>query len=775
MPQGNAMRDLRDVLLRCGPFESHSELRAVFVDERLRPWHERVPEAESAAARVDAIIELLHDQRTAEGEPALAVLCRVLAERLHPGDECHDALQQAANTLAPPPEATAGPAPYRGLQYYDVEDADLFFGREALVERLHGRAVRLATEGDGRYLAIVGASGSGKSSLLRAGLLPSLAQEGPFASEGEQPAGLHLMTPTAQPLRALATTLTRDAESVRETATLIDDLRNDARSLDLYAERLLAESEAEYLLLVVDQFEEIFTQCQSEAERKAFVDNVTTAVAPGTAGRTVLLLALRADFYHRCAEYETLRTLLAKHQVYIGPMDEDGLQRAIEGPARHLGLTFESGLVARMLEDAGGQPGVLPLLSHALDETWKRRDGKQLTHMAYTAVGGVRGALATTAERTFRDLDAAQQTLARRLLIRMVSLGGAGTPDTRDRATRDELRQVGEDAEAVEALLDRLVNARLLTVHEDGVEVAHEALIHHWPRLQRWLEENRERLQHHQRLTAAAEAWVELDHDAGALYRGVRLARARALAADPEIPLSELEEHFLAESERALRMKAARRRAARQRVRVSALAGLLGGALAFGLTSWIAYQPLIGSGSLLAIQTVLRTLLGGISGLLLVVLSDMALAVPDGCRRWAQGAFGGALALGVLMVGNGLMVSSQPLTWILSGVAGAVWGALAGAGRVWTEAQERPAWQALLLLTVAGALLLMPLDRLFGLFQWRGAVAYLPAVALIGGLTPLGQLVAARLVGVGEEERAVVYGDGAAEQKGSDVIALPSS
>ncbi len=312
---------------------------------------------------------------------------------------------------------------------------------------------------------IVGASGSGKSSVVRAGLIPALKHGEPLADGTLPPEGsahwpIHVIAPTVHPLEALAASLTHESESVTATATLMDDLARDPRSLHLFVRRRLGTQgnsgvlspasgggqAGNHLLLVVDQFEELFTLCRDEAERKAFVDNLLTAAAPSPVGAvptgegwgggerpTILVITLRADFYAHCAQYANLREAVAKHQEYIGPMSAEELRRAIEEPARRNGWEFERGLVDLLLREVGDEPGGLPLLSHALLETWQRRRGRTLTLAGYAESGGVRGAIAKTAESVYQRLTPEQQPIARSIFIRLTELG-EGTQDTRRRA-----------------------------------------------------------------------------------------------------------------------------------------------------------------------------------------------------------------------------------------------------------------------------------------------------------------------------------------------------
>ncbi len=431
---------------------------------------------------------------------------------------------------------TPGEAPFKGLQYFDETDSDLFFGRELLTAKLVNRLHRLPSPSEGeesgvRFLSVViGASGSGKSSLVRAGLIPAL-KKGEVLPDGTQPpegsAGwkVHIITPTIHPLQALATELTRESESVTATATLMDDLMQDPRSLTLFLAR---QNPKQHTLLVLDQFEELFTLCRDEFEREAFIDNLLTTLNQSE-GNITLILTLRADFYAHLAQYPELREAVAKQQEYIGPMTTEELRRAIEEPAKRGHWVFEPGLIDLILRDVGDEPGALPLLSHALLETWKRRAGHTLTLKGYADAGGVRGAIAHTAESVYQNLSSEEQAIARNIFLRLTELG-EGTEDTRRRASFDELISHAENADEARSVLNTLAEARLVTLGEDTAEVAHEALIREWPTLREWLNQDRESLRLHRHLTEAAHEWELLERDAGALYRGSHLAQAREWA-----------------------------------------------------------------------------------------------------------------------------------------------------------------------------------------------------------------------------------------------------
>jgi WD40 repeat protein/class 3 adenylate cyclase len=480
---------------------------------------------------------------------------------------------KTAESEAPP---TPGEAPFKGLQYFGEEDANLFFGREALTAGL------VQAVCDGRFLAVVGASGSGKSSLVRAGLVPALRRGGRLrgASESLCPDvtwQVFVLTPTAHPLEALATNLMRGAGSAAGMAALADDLRRDARSLHFHVnERLRLDQGgsrgAERLLVVVDQFEETFTLCRDEGERIAFIDNLLHAAA-ADGGGTSVLLTLRADFYGHLAPYPELSQAVAHRQEYIGAMNAEELRQAIEAPAAAGGWEFSPGLVDLLLYDIGAgdgrqpEPGALPLLSHALLETWQHRRGVLMNLRAYAESGGVRGAIARTAEGVYqRELSREQQAIARAIFLRLTELG-EGTQDTRRRAAYHELfpPAPGASAEQIKAVIARLADARLITTDEHSVEVAHEALIREWPTLREWLSADREGLRLHRHLTEAAVEWARLGRDPGDVYHGARLAQALEWAAVHAGELNALEHDFLAASQAEAERQAAERDAQRQR------------------------------------------------------------------------------------------------------------------------------------------------------------------------------------------------------------------
>jgi tetratricopeptide (TPR) repeat protein len=482
-----------------------------------------------------------------------------------------------------PPEA--GDPPYKGLQYFDEKDAAEFFGREALTARVIGRLSQVS------FLTVIGASGSGKSSLVRAGVIPALRAGGRLADGSLPPPGsgqwdIRTLTPTAHPLESLAATLARDDESVTAAATLARDLAAEPRALTLAAQRVLSRDGQPRLLLFVDQFEEVFTLCRQPAEREAFINHLITASHHTS---VIILIALRADFYAQCAQHADLRELVSQRQEYIGAMTPAELARAILEPARRGGWTIQEGLVELMLDEVGEEPGALPLLSHALLETWLRRRGRKLTLSGFREAGGIEGAIATTAESVFQQrLTETQRPIARALFLRLTELGENAAPDTRRRVPFSELITRTTDAATLEVVLGILTEARLITTAAENVEVAHEALIREWPTLRGWLAEDREGLLRQRELTDDASEWEKLGRDAGALYRGAKLKQLTEWAERFPEPMSTLEAEFLqASRENAQREAAEARRSAeavgRQRwlFGVAALGLVLIAAIAF--------------------------------------------------------------------------------------------------------------------------------------------------------------------------------------------------
>jgi WD40 repeat protein/energy-coupling factor transporter ATP-binding protein EcfA2 len=442
--------------------------------------------------------------------------------------------------------------PYVGLATFGPQDAHRFFGRERLVEKIR------SSLSEHRFLAVLGASGSGKSSLLRAGLLPLV-----------KPHPVILLTPGAHPLRECAVQLAARLDVT--PGALLAELTEDPRNLGLAVRQVVAkEGRTGDLVLIVDQFEEVFTLCADTAEPARFIDALVSA-AREPDSRTRVVLGMRTDFYTHCARHPDLADVLQRAQILVGPMTTEELRQAIVRPAAEMDYRVEGALVSRLIADATGQAGVLPLVSHALLETWRRRRGNALTLAGYESTGGIDHAIAQTSEAVYTALSEAQQVVARQIFLRLTALG-EGTEDTKRRVVRDELTGTDDDG-----VLDELTRARLVTLNGDNVEIAHEALIRSWPRLRGWLQEDREGLRLHRQITEAAGAWEAESRDDGALYRGTRLAVARDWAAAKDPVMSTREREFLEAgiAAEARDQVAARRRARRLRQLVALLAVLL--------------------------------------------------------------------------------------------------------------------------------------------------------------------------------------------------------
>ncbi|MGH3833680.1 MAG: caspase, EACC1-associated type, partial [Pseudonocardiaceae bacterium] len=491
----------------------------------------------------------------------------------------------------PPKQNSAGPeldeCPYPGLAAFQTEDARWFFGRERVTTELMGRlAARLE---QALPLMLVGASGSGKSSLLRAGLLPALA-DGAMLVPGSDTWPHLLLTPTSDPVGELATQVARlagvapkvvRAELVASPEGFATTVRRAlARGGDISGVRVV---------IVVDQFEETFLRCTEDQERQIFIRALCAAAGDGELGGeppALVVLGVRADLYGRCAAYPEFVAAMQDGQVVLGPMRSAELRAAIEGPAHAAGLTLEPDLVETLLRELGAgngsaalyDPGALPLLSHALQVTWEHRAHRTLTVAGYQATGGIRGAVATTAEALFQGFDPVGQHTARRLLLRMVQIGD-GVPDTRLRAERTTLITNSPDPAAASAVFDAFARARLITAAEDSAEITHEALLGAWPRLGGWIDADRAGLYIHQQLTDFAQRWDLDGRSDSALYRDTDLAVADEWAEDPDhhADLGTLEQDFLSASQALLtrQHQASQRRAHRTRQLIASLAVLL--------------------------------------------------------------------------------------------------------------------------------------------------------------------------------------------------------
>ena len=430
--------------------------------------------------------------------------------------------------------------PYKGLRAFQEADVQDFFGRATLTEQLLGRMSENGN--DTRLLVVVGPSGSGKSSAVRAGLIPALRlgalsdqRHAPFIAE---------MLPGTHPLEELEAALSR--VSINPLPSLIEQLHEDRRGLVRAAKRVLPADQTTELILLVDQFEELFSLVEDESVRLHFIDNLLSAVSDSRS-RIRVVLTLRADFYDRPLLYPRLAELVRRNTEVVLPLTARELEQAITAPAERVGMTFEPGLVSTLMRDVGEQPGILPLLQYSLTELFERRQGSIMTNAAYQEMGGVTGALTRRAEEIYDCLDDDQRAAARQLFLRLVTLG-EGTEDTR---LRTQLAEVASLSGGMEDVLDAFGQYRLLTFDRDPitrlptVEIAHEALIREWGRLREWLLSSREEVRMQRRLAHATAEWLNARRDPSFLANGARLDQFRIWAEETDLALTGNEQVFL--------------------------------------------------------------------------------------------------------------------------------------------------------------------------------------------------------------------------------------
>ena len=544
------------VELELGPLDRASlrELVADHVHDDLDEATDRVLEASDGwPARAHAAAVGLVRARAAAEVGAATVEAGSSRASLHAARERLAAGVLDLRAADPPGRPDPDRCPWPGLTSYDVADSAWFAGRERLVAELVARAAV------SRCVMVAGASGSGKSSLVRAGLLGALADDQLPGSAGWETI---LMRPGVHPLREL-------------TQQVLGARRPDPGAVLERLVRSPATTGGDRVVLVVDQLEELWTECADSGEQATFLDTLAD-LAADDASPTTLLLVLRADYLDRLADHPDLAELVAEDAVLVGAPTRDDVRRAVERPAAAAGLELDDGLVDAIVADAGEEPGVLPLLSTALAQLWQARSGRRLTFGDYVALGGVDGAIAHLAEDAWRRLDGDHQAVARQVLLRLTG-PGEGDQVVRRRVAVAEL--TGLDLPHVHEVLEALTSARLVTRAGDHVEVAHEALFREWPRLRAWLAEDAAGRAIQRRLAVAAAEWEAEGRDPALLWRGPRLeAGLGAAAARPE-ELTETERTFLETSRAAAAEahEAAERQVATERRQNRRLRTLLGG------------------------------------------------------------------------------------------------------------------------------------------------------------------------------------------------------
>lgn len=457
--------------------------------------------------------------------------------------------------------ALAQKNPYKGLRAFQEADQNDFHGRENIVQRL---TERLRGAGiSSRCVALIGASGSGKSSLVRAGLLPALRRA---AVPGSNKWFFAIMTPGTTPLAELEQTISRIA--INTIDGLAEQLLTRPDVVNQLIERVLP-SQGEFLLFV-DQFEEVFSLAKSDAERNAFLETLSRVIQNP---RARLILTLRADYVDTALAHPAFGTILRDCSEFVLPLSVSEMEAAISKPAERLGVHFEPGLISRIIHDIGSQPGTLPLLQYVLYELYEQRTGNILNTMQYDSEGGVFGALARRAENLYAALEPRAQGDAKRLFLSLVVVKD-DSEDTRRRITQTEAKNLGANPESIQTVLEAFGRHRLLTFDHDSVtrmptvEIAHEALIRHWSRLRSWIDENRTLLAQRQQFASATAEWIASNRDHGLLARGARLVTYETIPGLDSVVLTSEEQEFL---EASLRL---RRQESLRAVRV--IAGLAG-------------------------------------------------------------------------------------------------------------------------------------------------------------------------------------------------------
>jgi WD40 repeat protein/DNA-binding SARP family transcriptional activator/tRNA A-37 threonylcarbamoyl transferase component Bud32 len=457
--------------------------------------------------------------------------------------------------------------PYKGLRSFQEADRDDFFGREALTEQLVSRLAQ------SRFLAVVGPSGSGKSSAVKAGLIPALREK---AIPGSEKWFVAEMVPGTHPLEELELALRPVA--VDPPPSLVAPMERDTRGMLRTIRRILPvdgpnTSQAQ-LLLVIDQFEELFTLVGDDDQREFFINSLLAALrAPRSPLRVVI--TLRADFYDRPLQYESLGQLVKENTDVVLPLTAEELSWAVSEPVRRVGVGLEKGLTETIVADVAEQPGALPLLQYALTELFERRSDNKMTRAAYEGIGGVMGALGRRAEEIYRDLDEDAREATRQIFLRLVTLG-EGVEDTRRRVLRSELESfqtsvVSETSADPHGVINRFGSARLLTFDHDPitrsptVEVAHEALLREWGRLRGWLDESRYDVRLQRMLALAAAEWRAAGRAEGYFLRDARLDRFSGWVEGSSVVLTGDENDFLEASIASRETRLAKEEARRQR------------------------------------------------------------------------------------------------------------------------------------------------------------------------------------------------------------------
>ncbi len=542
-----AMEDALEADLRCGKAgELVSEL------ERL---HEANPLSERPTSLL--MLALYRAGRSADALRTFERFRRTLGEDLgiDPSPELrrleeqillHDTRLQVRRPRQPAAVVWGTTNPFRGLRAFSEEDASVFFGRDRVV----AETVRRLAD-DHRLIVLVGPSGSGKSSIVRAGLMPAVRKG---AIPGSDRWSIASMVPGSDPFIELEAALLRS--TIDPPDSLSEPLRAEDGSGLMRAALRVLPTDSSRLLLIIDQFEELFTLVDDDAVRQRFLDQIVSAV-DDPHGRVVVVLTLRADFYRRALDHAAFATRMGAGVVNVASLAPDELEAAALEPALRSGVTLEPALLADLVADVIGQPGALPMFQYTLTELFDRSVGGVLTAGVYREMGGVRGSLTRSADALLETFNEEQQMVAKQVLLRLVAIT-EHDEWSRRRVPASELVSLGIDIVAIEEVIERFARQRLLSLDRNPVtgaptvEVAHEALLHEWKRLRKWIEQNREDLVCRRALAAAANVWNDAGRDQDYLYAGGRLDEALAWAGTSAIKLTEREREFLAAGEERL-------------------------------------------------------------------------------------------------------------------------------------------------------------------------------------------------------------------------------
>ncbi|MGW8225746.1 MAG: nSTAND1 domain-containing NTPase [Anaerolineales bacterium] len=615
----------------------------------------------------------------------------------------------------------SGRPPYLGLVTYQESDTDLFFGREELLEKLLSR---LAGE---RFLCLSGPSGSGKSSLVRAGVIPALRKG--LAIPGSDKWLIRTLTPGNQPIESLAKAMAAMASQVGQSFQFAGDHvrengKIDAKALSTLIDLFTQDGGSQQALIVVDQFEEVFAENRDKVEQDAFIAQLIYAVQAEN-GNLNVILTLRSDFLSHTTSLPGLNQLINQGIQLIGAMDSSELARAITLPAIQEGVEVEPELVEKVISEMLGEPGALPLMQFTLRDLFDRQNPKQgepvkLTLNEYLQSGGVWEALSRHADKALSEIGSENQKTARQVFTRLVEIG-ANQADTRRTATTAELIAIGVDPTSLEHFLSVMTKARLIVAQGEqsggsgdrrSISLAHDRLIHDWPWLKALVNENREAIALVSQLEAEANQWKRHKGEGSYLLSGKRLISAQDRLADKDLALSPLGQKFLEESIQ--QDQAYQRQIKVNQMRDSIIRGLIGGGVGFGMAFLLAFWPQLGSSDLILLifGMIFMAASGAFAGLF---LAGSVQALNSWSERFSRisslaiSGLVGAVAFSVPVMINYLLFAApfemEPAILIL--LEASLWGFAAGVSIYWSVSSSRPVWQILSVVGFICGLVLM--------------------------------------------------------------------